>query len=135
MYFIDQLYRCKMGACLGEWQNTCCSYSFIVCICKTDICISWLINLYTYFRNDEWSESKNGPPTDREHYDGPPGMEVDGIIQSNWDEVFWFKIHFKAKYAISATLRMFRITNCFQKYRINWVADVRGYINRSLSVV
>lgn len=37
-------------------------------------------------RNDEWSDSKNGPPTDREHYDGPPGMEVDGIIQSNWDE-------------------------------------------------
>lgn len=37
-------------------------------------------------RDGNWSDYKNGPPTDREHYDGPPGMEVDGIIQSNWDE-------------------------------------------------
>lgn len=38
------------------------------------------------FRNDEYEgegESKNGPET----YDGPAGMNPDGIIESNWDEV------------------------------------------------
>lgn len=40
------------------------------------------------YRNDWSSDSRNGPPSEREqHYDGPPGMDVDGIIQSNWDEV------------------------------------------------
>lgn len=48
----------------------------------------WELSICLCFRNNEnWSEFKNGPPTEREHYDGPPGMEVDGIIQSNWDEV------------------------------------------------
>lgn len=41
-------------------------------------------------RNDSnWSGEfpRNGPAsTEREQYDGPPGMEVDGVIQSNWDE-------------------------------------------------
>ncbi|XP_063230991.1 eukaryotic initiation factor 4A-I [Bacillus rossius redtenbacheri] len=40
-------------------------------------------------RNDEWSggESKNGPSEKEQSYDGPPGMEPDGIIESNWEEV------------------------------------------------
>jgi hypothetical protein len=36
------------------------------------------------FRNDEYEGApKNGP----EVYDGPAGMNPDGIIESNWDEV------------------------------------------------
>ena len=40
-------------------------------------------------RNENWGGEypRNGPATEREQYDGPPGMEVDGVIQSNWDEV------------------------------------------------
>lgn len=43
-----------------------------------------------YSRNDDqWSgDSKNGPSeSDQPAYDGPPGMEPDGIIESNWDVV------------------------------------------------
>lgn len=42
------------------------------------------------FRNDDqWAgDSKNGPSeSDQQTYDGPPGMEPDGIIESNWDVV------------------------------------------------
>ncbi|XP_014217080.1 eukaryotic initiation factor 4A-I [Copidosoma floridanum] len=37
--------------------------------------------------NDQWSgESKNGPSdNDREYAAGPPGMDPDGVIESNWD--------------------------------------------------
>lgn len=45
---------------------------------------------YLYFRNDDqWAgDSKNGPSeSDQQTYDGPPGMEPDGIIESNWDVV------------------------------------------------
>ena len=41
------------------------------------------------YRNEEWSgeaingPSENEPPT----YDGPAGMEPDGIIESNWEEI------------------------------------------------
>lgn len=40
-------------------------------------------------RGEEWTgDPKNGPAGDKEQvYDGPPGMEPDGIIESNWDEV------------------------------------------------
>jgi translation initiation factor 4A len=40
-------------------------------------------------RNEEWSggESKNGPNEKDQSYDGPPGMDPDGIIESNWEEV------------------------------------------------
>lgn len=39
------------------------------------------------FRSEEWD--KNGPPSEKESqgYDGPPGMDPDGIIESNWEEV------------------------------------------------
>lgn len=39
-------------------------------------------------RNESWGSEypRNGPATEREPYEGPAGMEVDGIIQSNWDE-------------------------------------------------
>lgn len=44
--------------------------------------------MYWVVRNEDWvGESKNGP-SDKEHsYDGPPGMDPEGIIESNWDEV------------------------------------------------
>lgn len=45
---------------------------------------------HLYFRNDDqWAgDSKNGPSeSDQQTYDGPPGMEPDGIIESNWDVV------------------------------------------------
>nr|CAD7203050.1 unnamed protein product [Timema douglasi] len=40
-------------------------------------------------RNEDWTggESKNGPSEKESSYDGPPGMEPDGIIESNWEEV------------------------------------------------
>jgi hypothetical protein len=39
-------------------------------------------------RNDDYDrDPKNGPGGERETYDGPAGMDPDGIIQSNWDEV------------------------------------------------
>jgi hypothetical protein len=47
--------------------------------------IDFLTYVTVCFRNDEYEgESKNGPP---ETYDGPAGMNPDGIIESNWDEV------------------------------------------------
>lgn len=43
---------------------------------------------YFYFiRNDDWSGEKNGPEKDAPSYEGPPGMEPDGVIESNWEEV------------------------------------------------
>lgn len=41
------------------------------------------------FRNEDWSGDKNGPASEKEpqNYDGPPGMDPDGIIESNWEEV------------------------------------------------
>lgn len=43
----------------------------------------------SFCRNDDWTggESKNGPNEKDQSYDGPPGMDPDGIIESNWDEV------------------------------------------------
>lgn len=43
------------------------------------------------YRNEEWSEEpRNGPGPQEQSgggYDGPPGMDPEGVIQSNWDEV------------------------------------------------
>ena len=36
-------------------------------------------------RNDEWNSDR--PKEDGSKYDGPAGMEPDGVIDSNWDEV------------------------------------------------
>ncbi|KAG8279534.1 Eukaryotic initiation factor 4A-II, partial [Homalodisca vitripennis] len=40
-------------------------------------------------RGDDWSGDPKNGQNDKEQggYDGPPGMEPDGIIESNWDEV------------------------------------------------
>ncbi|KAJ8681234.1 hypothetical protein QAD02_017021 [Eretmocerus hayati] len=39
-------------------------------------------------RDEQWSgDSKNGPSEGEQQYAGPPGMDPDGIIESNWDEV------------------------------------------------
>jgi len=49
-------------------------------------------------RRDDWGPDRNGPEKEpreegnnykegREHDSGPPGMEPDGVIESNWDEV------------------------------------------------
>jgi hypothetical protein len=45
--------------------------------------------MFSFCRNDDWSggESKNGPNEKDQSYDGPPGMDPEGIIESNWDEV------------------------------------------------
>ncbi|XP_049852750.1 eukaryotic initiation factor 4A-I isoform X2 [Schistocerca gregaria] len=42
---------------------------------------------YAGDRRNDWpaDESKNGPEKDA--YEGPPGMEPDGIIESNWEQV------------------------------------------------
>jgi len=33
---------------------------------------------------DEWNSDR--PKEDDKKYDGPAGMEVEGVIESNWDE-------------------------------------------------
>lgn len=39
-----------------------------------------------FFRNEDWE--KNGPSEkEQPTYDGPPGMDPDGVIESNWEEV------------------------------------------------
>lgn len=42
-----------------------------------------------YRNDDQWpGDSKNGPSeSEQPTYDGPPGMDPDGIIESNWDVV------------------------------------------------
>merc|ERR1712001_594041 len=37
------------------------------------------------WKNDEWNSDR--PKEDGSEYDGPAGMEPDGVIDSNWDEV------------------------------------------------
>lgn len=46
-----------------------------------------IIDILSYvFRNEDWE--KNGPSEkEQPAYDGPPGMDPDGIIESNWEEV------------------------------------------------
>lgn len=46
--------------------------------------------LRMYFRNDDqWAgDSKNGPSeSDQQTYEGPPGMEPEGVIECNWEVV------------------------------------------------
>jgi len=38
-------------------------------------------------RNDEWNTDR--PKAEEGKYDGPAGMEPDGVIDSNWDEASW----------------------------------------------
>ena len=35
-------------------------------------------------RNDEWNSER---PSEERKYDGPAGMDPDGVIDSNWEEV------------------------------------------------
>lgn len=35
-------------------------------------------------RNDEWNSDR---PQEERKYDGPAGMDPDGVIDSNWEEV------------------------------------------------
>lgn len=58
------------------------------------------------FREENWSAKapKNGteerPEGEAEerggNYDGPPGMDPDGVIESNWDKVSLLLCHFTA---------------------------------------
>ena len=46
-------------------------------------------------RNDEWNSDR--PREEERKYDGPAGMDPDGVIDSNWEEVglclrFMYKI-------------------------------------------
>jgi len=59
-----------------------------LCIFLLRIYVSNILSIY--FRNDDqWpGDSKNGPSeSEQPTYDGPPGMDPDGIIESNWDVV------------------------------------------------
>jgi hypothetical protein len=38
-----------------------------------------------FARNEEWNSER--PKEESRGYDGPAGMEPDGLIESNWDEV------------------------------------------------
>ncbi len=50
---------------------------------------------YIFYREENWSgKGKNGTEASAEgdneragDYDGPPGMDPDGVIESNWDKV------------------------------------------------
>ena len=46
---------------------------------------------YVLCRNDEWNSDRPKDDGDRK-YDGPAGMEPDGVIDSNWDEVGIFQV-------------------------------------------
>lgn len=35
---------------------------------------------------------REGEAEDRGNYDGPPGMDPDGVIESNWDKVRQFRM-------------------------------------------
>lgn len=50
------------------------------------------------YREENWSgkapkngtderPEREGEAEDRGNYDGPPGMDPDGVIESNWDKV------------------------------------------------
>jgi len=36
-------------------------------------------------RNDEWNSDR--PREEERKYDGPAGMDPDGVIDSNWEEI------------------------------------------------
>lgn len=41
-----------------------------------------------FLRSEDWPEdSKNGPSKDQGNYDGPPGMEPQGALDTNWHQV------------------------------------------------
>lgn len=58
--------------------------SSILVVFKCPLC-------YCCFRGDNWEDPKNGPAAEPEAeqpaYNGPPGMAVDGLIETNWDHV------------------------------------------------
>ena len=41
-------------------------------------------NMIDICRNDEWNSDR---PSEERKYDGPAGMDPDGVIDSNWEEV------------------------------------------------
>ena len=43
-------------------------------------------------RNDEWNSDR--PKEEGRSYDGPAGMEPEGLIESNWEQVS----HFHSRY-------------------------------------
>lgn len=51
--------------------------------------VKFCIHILLFSRGEEWSDPKNGPGDKEQSYEssGPPGMEPDGIIESNWEEV------------------------------------------------
>lgn len=66
----------------------------------------WLLFVLFYCREREQSWSENGPSTGpaggpvKEVYDGPAGMDPDGVIESSWNQVgdlyacFYYRILF-----------------------------------------
>ncbi|KOB76105.1 Eukaryotic initiation factor 4a [Operophtera brumata] len=38
-------------------------------------------------RAEDWPEDKNGPAKEQPNYDGPPGMEPEGALDTNWHQV------------------------------------------------
>ena len=55
-----------------------------------------LVLLFVYRESFEenWGSDKNGPglKDEKAEYDGPAGMEPEGVIESNWDQVNIFAI-------------------------------------------
>lgn len=48
-----------------------------------------VIEVCVYRDDNEWVEDKNGPSSEKEpsNYEGPPGMELEGQLVTNWEEV------------------------------------------------
>ena len=40
-------------------------------------------------RSDEWNSDRPKDEGGDRKYEGPAGMEPEGVIDSNWDEVSW----------------------------------------------
>ena len=58
-------------------------------------------------RNDEWNSDRPRESEERK-YDGPAGMDPDGVIDSNWEEVNEHKCDFSddSKHHISRFVRI-----------------------------
>lgn len=64
------------------------SLQFEIRISLDTITIGYKWRVMTHFRSEDWPEDpKNGPSKDQVNYDGPPGLEPGGNLDTNWHEV------------------------------------------------
>lgn len=62
------------------------AYSFYL-VYLFDFITKFINVTYNIFRSESWQEDKNGPAKDQGNYDGPPGLDTVGALDTNWHEV------------------------------------------------